>query len=89
MSKTSGTRKRANQVHVNVIEPSSWDRNLRNRELNMLENLTPLTMQTTSGPVGVILGEPRPNKGTRNQSLGRTNTRVRDAVESVKNSAAE
>ena len=74
---------------MNVTEPLSWDRNLRNRDVNMLENLTLLTVQTTSGPVGDILGESRPNKGTRNQSLARTNTRVRDVLESVKNPAAE
>ena len=62
MSETSGTRKRANEVHVNVTEPSSRNRNMRNRQVNMLLNLTPLTVQTASGPVGDILGEAIPDK---------------------------
>ena len=65
---------------MNVTEPASWDRNLRNRGLKVLENLTLLTVQTASGPVGDILGEARPNEGTRKQSPGRMNTRVRDDV---------
>ena len=66
MSETSGTRKRANQVQVNVNELSSRNRNMRNKEVNMLLNLTPLTVQTTSGPVGDILGEARPDKCSQN-----------------------
>ena len=42
MSKTSETRKRSYQVHM--TEPSNRDRNLRGKEVNMLLNLTPLTM---------------------------------------------
>ena len=80
VGKTPGIGKRTNQVHVNAAEPASWDRNLRNRGLNMLENLTPLTVQTVSGPVGDILREANPNEGTKNQSPGRTNTRVRDVL---------
>ena len=55
----------------------------------MLENLTPLTVQTTSGPLGDILGEAGPVKNSQNQSLGRTNIRVRDAVENLENPAVE
>ena len=57
--------------------------------MNMLENFTPLTVQTASGPLLDILGEARPDKGSQNQSPGMTNTRVRDAVERVENSALE
>ena len=80
VGKTPGTGKRANQVHVNVAEPASQNRNPRNRELNMLKNFTPFAVKIASGPVKNILGEVRPNNGSRNQSLGRTNTRVRDVV---------
>ena len=88
MSKTSGTRKSSNQVHVNVTEPSSRNRNL-NRGVNMLLNLLrwqcrhPLAQSETSSE------SPDQTKGTRNQPPGRTNTRVRDAVDSVENSAKE
>ena len=44
MSETSGTRKRSNQVHVNVTEPSGRNRNLWNRGVNMLLNFTLLTV---------------------------------------------
>ena len=62
MSETSGTRKRSNEVHVNVTEPSSKNMKMRNRQVNMLLNLTPLTVKIASGPVGDILGEGRPDK---------------------------
>ena len=67
--KTSGTG--SNQFHVNVAEPASWDRNLRNRGLNVLENFTSLKVQTASGPVGNILGETRPNNGTEDRGFTR------------------
>ena len=44
MSETSETRKRPNQVHVNVTELSGRNRNLGNRGVNMLLNLTSLTV---------------------------------------------
>ena len=44
MTKPSGTRKRPNQVHVNVTEPSGRNRNLGNRGVNMLLNFTQLTV---------------------------------------------
>ena len=57
--------------------------------MNVLENLTPLAAKTASGPVREILGEARPHEGSRNQSLGRINTRMRDVVQSIKDLAAE
>ena len=66
MSETSGTRKRAKEVHMNVTESSSRNRNMRNRQVNMLLNLTLLTVQIASGLVGDILGEARPDKYPRN-----------------------
>ena len=89
MSKTFGTRKRSNQVHMNVTDPSCRNRNLRNRGLNMLENLTLLTMQTTSGNLWRHPWRVKTKQSTRNQPPGRTNTRVRDVVESNENSAPE
>ena len=44
MRETSGTRKRPNQVQMNVTEPSGKNRNLENRGVNMLLNFTPLTV---------------------------------------------
>ena len=64
---------------MNVTEMSSRNRNLRNRGVNMLLNLL-LTVQTSSGPVGDILGECGPDKGSQNQSPGRTYTRMGEVV---------
>ena len=79
MDKTPGTGNRSNQVRLNVAELTSWHRNLRNRGVNVLENLTLLTVQT-AGPLGDILREAGPDKGSPNQSLGRKATRVRHVV---------
>ena len=51
----------------------------------MLLNLTLLTVQTASGPVG----EARPDKCSLNQSPGRAYTRVRQVVHSIKNLSTE
>ena len=63
MSETSGTRKRSNEVYVNVTEPSTRNRNIKNRPVNMLLNLNLLKVLTASGPVRDILGEARPFSG--------------------------
>ena len=65
---------------MNVTKPASWDRNLGNREVKVLENFTPLAVKTASGPGGDIFGEARQNKGSKNQPQGRMNTRERDIV---------
>ena len=44
------TGQRPNKVHMDVGEPPGRDRNLRNSRMNMLMNLTPLTLNTGSGP---------------------------------------
>ena len=74
---------------MNVREPSGWNRNLRNSRMNVLVNLAPLTLNTGSGPGRDILREASPDKGPQDQSWGRTNTRVGEAVESFKNSEGE
>ena len=55
----------------------------------MLENLTVWAVKTASGPVRDIFGEASPFEVSRNQSLGRTNTKVRDVVQSIKDSESE
>ena len=74
---------------LNVTESSRRNGNMRNRGVNMLLNFTPLTVQKASCPVRDILGEARPDKCSQNYSLGRTNTRVREVVCSIKNLSAE
>ena len=59
---------------MNEAESLSWDWDLRDKGLNMLENFTPLAVQAASSLVGDIFGEARPDKGSRNISPGRLDT---------------
>ena len=74
---------------MNVGEPSGRNRNLGNSRLNVLMNLTPLTLSAGSGPGGDVLEEAIPDKGPQDQPPGRSNTRVGEVVGSFKNSAVE
>ena len=74
---------------MNVGEPSVRNKNLRNSRMNMLVNLASLAFNAGSGQGRNILREDSPYKGPQDQSPGRSNTRVGEAVESFKNSAVE
>ena len=79
---TSGTGQRTNEVNMDVGEPSSWNRYLRNSSMNMntLMNLTPVALKAVSGPGVDISRESSPHKGCRDQPQGRTNTRVQKVM---------
>ena len=66
-------------------ESSGRNRNLGHSRLNP----TSLTLNSGSGLGGDVLREASPDKGPQDQPQRRTNTRVGEVVESLKNSAVE
>ena len=79
------TRLRSNKIHMNVGEPSSWNRDMVNWSLDLSLNLTPLTTDAGLGPKVDISGQELPCKTPWNKSPGSLFNRMRNFVDGLEN----
>ena len=76
---------------MNMGEPPGWNRNLKSSSTNVLINLASLALYAGSGPGGRgrHLEKCQSTQKIYRPASGRTNTRVRKVVQSMKNPPAE
>jgi len=83
MGETIGGWQRTHEVHMDVAEPLSRDRNDVDGRLNMPDHLGALAVEARPGPNPNVCVHGGPEETCRNQPPRSTNSRVRKTVKKV------